>query len=89
MDLYEGVETMSLDGRSHAPNLPYLAERQDRTICYFQLFLNLLISLHPDYVMTHRLKPLAPDCTCVECEWLFSREAIETENFDPSYTSDS
>ena len=88
MDLYEGVETMSLDGKSHAPNLPRLAEGQDRTVYYFQLFPNLLISLHPDYVMTHRLLPLAPDRTAVECEWLFSREAVEQEGFDPSYASD-
>ncbi|HEX5700539.1 MAG TPA: SRPBCC family protein, partial [Rubrobacter sp.] len=61
MDLYEGVETMSLDGKSHAPNLPRLTGGQDRTVYYFQLFPNLLISLHPDYVLTHRLRPLAPD----------------------------
>ena len=30
MGLYEGVETMSLDGKSLAPNLPHLAEGQDR-----------------------------------------------------------
>jgi glycine betaine catabolism A len=88
MDLYEGVETMSLDGKSHAPNLPRLTEGQDRTIYYFQLFPNLLISLHPDYVMTHRLRPLAPDRTAVECEWLFTWEAVELEGFDPSYASD-
>ena len=88
MDLYDGVETMSLDGRSHAPNLPHLAEGQDRTIYYFQLFPNLLISLHPDYVMTHRLLPLAPDRTAVECEWLFSREAVASEGCDPSYASE-
>ncbi|MDQ5809335.1 MAG: aromatic ring-hydroxylating dioxygenase subunit alpha [Actinomycetota bacterium] len=88
MDLYDGVETMSLDGRSHAPNLPHLAEGQDRTIYYFQLFPNLFISLHPDYVMAHSLLPLAPDRTAVECEWLFSREAVEAEGFDPSYASD-
>ena len=41
--------------------LPDLAEGQDRTVYYFQLFPNLLISLHPDYVMTHRLLPLAPE----------------------------
>src|SRR5215204_1694828 len=50
-----------------------------------QLFPNLLMSLHPDYVMTHRLRPLAPDRTAVECEWLFSKEAVESEGFDPSY----
>ena len=88
MDLYEGVETMSLDGRSHAPDLPHLAEGQERTVYYFQLFPNLLISLHPDYVLTHRLQPLAPDLTRVECEWLFSREAVGTEGFDPSYASE-
>ena len=88
MDLYDGVETMSLDGRSHAPNLPGLADGQDRKVYYFQLFPNFLVSLHPDYVMTHRLTPLAPDRTHVECEWLFSREAVETEGFDPSYASD-
>jgi Rieske 2Fe-2S family protein len=88
MDLYEGVETMSLDGKSQAPMLPHLAEGQDRTVYYFQFFPNLLLSLHPDYVMTHRLLPLAPDRTAVECEWLFSREAVEQEGFDPSYASD-
>ena len=88
MNLYEGVETMSLDGKSHAPLLPNLEEGQDRTVHYFQLFPNLLISPHPDYVMTHRLTPLAPDHTHVECEWLFSPEAVEQEDFDPSYASD-
>jgi len=88
MDLYEGVETMSLDGKSHAPVLPNLAEGQDRTVHYFQLFPNLLISPHPDYVMTHRLVPLAPDRTAVQCEWLFSPEAVAQKNFDPSYASD-
>jgi Rieske 2Fe-2S family protein len=38
--------------------------------------------------MTHRLTPLAPDHTHVECEWLFSPEAVEQEDFDPSYASD-
>jgi Rieske 2Fe-2S family protein len=88
MNLYEGVETMSLDGKSHAPLLPNLEEGQDRTVHYFQLFPNLLISPHPDYVMTHRLVPLAPNRTAVECAWLFSREAAEREDFDPSYASD-
>jgi Rieske 2Fe-2S family protein len=88
VDLFEGVETMSLDGKSHAPMLPNLAAGQDRTVHYFQLFPNLLISPHPDYVMTHRLTPLAPNRTAVECEWLFSKEAVGREDFDPSYARD-
>jgi len=33
--------------------------------------------------MTHRLSPLAPDRTRVECEWLFDQEVS-----DPSYAVD-
>jgi phenylpropionate dioxygenase-like ring-hydroxylating dioxygenase large terminal subunit len=39
-----------------------------------------LISLHPDYVMTHRLTPLAPALTRVECTWYFVDDTV-----DPSY----
>jgi glycine betaine catabolism A len=85
MELEDHAETMSLTGESFAPRLPHLAEGQEREVYYYQLFPNLLISPHPDYVMTHRLTPLAPDRTAVECEWLFSREAVEQESFDPSY----
>jgi Rieske 2Fe-2S family protein len=88
MDLADGTETMSLTGKSHAPRLPHLGDDQERKIYYFGLFPNLLLSVHPDYVMTHRLQPLAPDRTAIECEWLFSREAVESDSVDPSYASD-
>jgi Rieske 2Fe-2S family protein len=85
MELEDHAETMSLDGKSRAPRLPHLTGVREREVYYYQLFPNLLISLHPDYVLTHRLKPLSPDRTAVECEWLFSTEAVEAEGFDPSY----
>ena len=88
MELEDHAETMSLTGESFAPMLPHLTALQEREVYYYQLFPNLLISLHPDYVMTHRLRPLAPDRTAVECEWLFSKEAVESEGFDPSYASE-
>ena len=85
MELEDHAETMSLDGRSRAPRLPHLTGVRGREVYYYQLFPNLLISVHPDYVLTHRLQPLAPERTAVECEWLFSREALDSEGFDPSY----
>jgi phenylpropionate dioxygenase-like ring-hydroxylating dioxygenase large terminal subunit len=49
-------------------------------------------SIHPDLCEvsppTSGGDNLEPDHTHVECEWLFSREAVEQEDFDPSYTSD-
>ena len=88
LDLAEGVETMSLSGESLAPNLPGLTDEQERKTYYFQLFPNILISAHPDYVMTHILRPLAPNRTRIECEWLFSRETVDSEGFDPTYASE-
>ena len=48
----------------------------------------MLVSLHPDYVMTHRLEPLAPGRTAVECPWLFAPEALAIDGFDPSFAVD-
>ena len=85
MDLFDGVETMSLDGKSHGVPLRGLSGHQLREVGYFGIFPNLLISPHPDYVLTHRIEPLAPDRTFVECEWLFPPEALERPGFDPAY----
>jgi Rieske 2Fe-2S family protein len=48
----------------------------------------MLVSLHPDYVMTHRLEPLAPGRTQIECQWLFAPESVAAEGFDPSFAVD-
>jgi glycine betaine catabolism A len=49
------------------------------------VFPNVLLSLHPDYVMTHRLVPLAVDRTMIECTWAFAPEAVDKPGFDPGY----
>jgi Rieske 2Fe-2S family protein len=85
MDLREGVETMSLDGKSRGLMLRGLDAEALRTVVYVYVFPNILISLHPDYVMTHRLIPLAADTTRIECAWSFAPEAFENTDFDPSY----
>lgn len=76
----DGAQTMSLDGRSQGR--PIEGAPQD-SVLYVQLFPNLLISGHPDYLMTHRVLPLAPDRTWIECSWYFPDAEI-----DPSYAVD-
>jgi len=85
MALADGAETMSLDGRSRGVMLRGLDAERRRQVIYANLFPNLLISLHPDYVMTHRIEPLTPKRSRVECQWLFPPEAAGREDFDPSY----
>ena len=79
MELRDGMVTMSADGRS--PARP-IAGADPRKVEYLGLFPNLLISAHPDYVMTHRLVSQAPDRTWVECSWYFMPSDPPV---DPSY----
>ena len=81
MDLRDGMATMSMTGDSTAAPIPGVNPRH---VLYLGLFPNLLLSLHPDYVMTHRMLPLAPDRTWVECSWYFVPPA-DGERLDPAY----
>src|SRR6478609_8805689 len=82
MTLADGVATMSTDGAAHARSA--IAGVDERSILYFLIFPNTLVSLHPDYVMLHTLWPTAVDRTEVVCEWFFEPETIAAEGFDPS-----
>lgn len=88
MELKDFAETMSITGESGGVHIRGLSDRQAREVYYFGLFPNLLISLHPDYVMAHRFEPLGPTETKVECQWLFPREAKERVDFSPDYASE-
>jgi Rieske 2Fe-2S family protein len=87
-DLRAGVETMSLDGSSEGAAIPGVPEKYRHAVLYLQVGANLLVSCHPDYVMIHRLIPLAADRTVVECYWLFPAEAMARPGFDPAYAVD-
>lgn len=81
MDLRDGMQTMSMTGESRG--VPIQGVDPAR-VEYLGLWPNLLISAHPDYVMAHRMVPLAPNRTQVECSWFFPDRG-DTEAVDPSY----
>jgi len=88
MDLRTGMETMSLDGRSNGSVMSRLDDEESHTVMYVAVMPNLLISLHPDYVMTHLLIPVTPDLTRIQCSWAFPPHVVEAEGFDPAYAVD-
>jgi len=71
MGFKDAVETMSTDGRRRRDYLPGLDRSQREQVAYFAIYPNLLLSLHPDYMMTHTLWPRAHDRTEIICEWHF------------------
>jgi glycine betaine catabolism A len=88
MDLREGAATMSLTGASDGVPIATVPEAKRREVGYAVLLPNLLLSLHPDYVMAHRLVPLAPDRTWIECAWHFPAETLDRPGFSPDYAAD-
>jgi glycine betaine catabolism A len=88
MSIVEGAETMSLTGKSGGVAIQGLSEQELRSVMYIVGYPNLLVSLHPDYVMTHLLTPLEVDRTHVECAWAFPKDVAAKPDFDPSYAVD-
>jgi Rieske 2Fe-2S family protein len=88
MSLRDGAATMSLSGDSDGLPLRGLSGDALRTVVYVGIFPNVLLSLHPDYVMTHRLVPVAANRTVIECSWAFAPEAAAQPGFSPGYAVD-
>ncbi len=82
MEFQGGAKTMSRDGKLRRDYLPGLnADEHDR-VYYYAIFPNLLLSLHPDYMMTHTLWPRAVDLTDVICEWHFHPDEMAKPQFE-------
>jgi Rieske 2Fe-2S family protein len=50
---------------------------------YYSVLPNLLLNIHPDYVMFHLVFPEAPARSTVISEWLFHAEAPSQPDFRP------
>ena len=84
MDLRPGVETLSVDGSCPRALLPGLSDEDKRRVYYYAIFPNMLLSLHPDYMLVHTLWPVAPDRTVNVCEWHFHPNELQRPEFDAS-----
>ncbi|HZQ20147.1 MAG TPA: aromatic ring-hydroxylating dioxygenase subunit alpha [Terriglobales bacterium] len=82
MGFNDGVETMSMDGKLRRDYLPGLNEDDRQKVCYYAILPNFLLSLHPDYMMTHTLWPRAVDRTEIICEWHFHPTEMSKPDFD-------
>jgi len=84
MDLRPGIETLSMDGTCPRAILPGLSPEDARRVYYYCIFPNLMLSLHPDYMLTHSLWPIAPDRTINVCEWHFQPSELARPGFNAS-----
>jgi Rieske 2Fe-2S family protein len=52
-------------------------------VFYYSIFPNMLLSLHPEYVMVHQLWPKSPERTLILCDWFFHPDAFNRPEFKP------
>jgi Rieske 2Fe-2S family protein len=65
----DGCETMSIDGQRNGRPLLYARDEvESRRIFYYILWPNLIVSVHPDYVLTHHAMPAGPNRSIVHCD---------------------
>lgn len=76
MDLRPIAESMSHSGRRCGLPIPGLDSQQLQRVYYYVFFPNLLLSLHPDYVMIHWLTPIHCGLTHIDCRWYFPAQSI-------------
>jgi Rieske 2Fe-2S family protein len=53
-------------------------------VFYYSIFPNMLLSMHPDYVMVHQIWPRSPERTLIVCDWFFHPAAFAHADFNPS-----
>jgi Rieske 2Fe-2S family protein len=84
MDLRPGIQTLSMDGTCPREIFPGLSAEDARRVYYYCVFPNLMLSLHPDYMLTHTLWPIAADRTINVCEWHFQPSELARPDFNAS-----
>jgi Rieske 2Fe-2S family protein len=76
-------KSLTMSGNACALPIGSFVEHDFHLVFYYSLFPNMLLSLHPDYVMAHQLLPQSPERTLILCDWFFHPEAFKHSNFDP------
>jgi Rieske 2Fe-2S family protein len=74
----EGVEGFTVDGSAGVDAIPTLDPEQDRRYYAVTIKPQVFVNLVPDHIIFHRMFPMAPDRTVVECDWLFLPSVVES-----------
>ena len=80
-------ESLTVSGHACARPLGQLGEDSRRGY-YYSILPNLLLNVHPDYVMFHLVFPQTPDRSTIFSEWLFHPQASDQPGFRPQEAVD-
>jgi glycine betaine catabolism A len=84
MEFAQDFQSMTRSGYTDRPLLSGMRAEDRRRIYYFVLFPNTFFSLHPDYLMIHRVWPTRPSHSRIENEFYFPPDVVSAKGFDPN-----
>jgi Rieske 2Fe-2S family protein len=83
MVMTRGHESLTMSGKSCGVVVGELPEEDMNRVYYYAIFPNMLLSLHPDYVMFHTIWPKGTDRSQIFCSWLFHPATLSDPAFNP------
>jgi len=82
MSIRKGA-SLTMSGNACALPVGDMTGEDHARVFYYSIFPNMLLSLHPDYVMVHQVWPQSPERTLILCDWFFHPEAFAHADFHP------
>ena len=74
----DDVLGFTVDGSEGLDKLPGVDEDHDRRYYAITVRPTVFVNLVPDHVIIHRMFPMAPDHTIVECDWLYLPSVVDS-----------
>jgi Rieske 2Fe-2S family protein len=78
-------KSLTMSGNACALPVGDIKDEDHSRVFYYSIFPNILLSLHPEYVMVQQLWPLSPERTLIQCDWFFHADAsgVSTPSYNP------
>jgi len=76
--------SLTMSGNTCALPVGDIQAEDHHRVFYYSIFLNLLLSMHPDYVVVHQIWPRLPNRTLIFCDWFFHPAAFGRADFNPA-----
>ena len=83
MSINKGA-SLTMSGNVCAMPIGKIKGKDSHRVFYYSIFPNMLLSMHPDYVMVHQVWPQSPDRTKILCDWFFHPDAFAHDAFRPN-----
>ncbi|MBF89185.1 MAG: (2Fe-2S)-binding protein [Candidatus Marinimicrobia bacterium] len=82
MNFKANKESITSSGKLCCPPIRDLNKDDLDRVYYYSISPNMLLSLHPEYVMYHTVLPINVDSCEIRCSWLFEKNVVISDSYN-------